>query len=252
MATLFILLNAHAKRLSPKNVAPVTVEGVEYRAPHRKMGVVEAWKDGKMIWEQQIYSVKINDKLEEDVQWIFIKKMEHKEKFLFIENERKMTFALDLKTKKVIQIGAPFPKDTKNTPWGNKMENGLQVRIREFPGLKNQKENFSIIFEVRNTSDNAVKFCRWLSPLDGLAHSDRFDVIGPDGKLPFAGRYVSRIAAGEKDFITLKPGGTISVKYNLNWEYPALKAGTLYTLEFTGSSMGPLSSSNKIELKVTE
>ena len=252
LLTVFLMTNLSAKRLSPKDVPPITVDNVEYRAPHKKMGVVEAWKDGKIVWEQKIYNIKFNDKLERDVQWVFIKKMTHKDNYLLIQNEQGTFFTLNLKTKKVLRIEKDvIPEDKNNTPWGKKMENGLQVRIRNFYDTKQKEKDFRIIFEVRNTTEKPVKICRWLSPLDVTVNSDLFEVKGAEGKLPFTGRFVTRRGPSQKDYVTIKPGATISVKYNLNWEYSSIKPGKIYSVVFNGNRMGPLPSSNKIQLKVT-
>ena len=79
-----------AKRMAPAQVEQVVCEGVEYRAPNEKMGVVEAWDKaaGKLLWEKQVYDVKINPNLEKDVQEVFIKKLEIAAGKLVVTNEK--------------------------------------------------------------------------------------------------------------------------------------------------------------------
>ena len=95
--------SASAKRLAPRGVAPVTVDGIEYRAPVERMGCVEAWdaKTGKMLWWRQIYIVVVDPKLEKDVQDVFIREMKAADGSLTITSERGGEYRLDLKTLEV-------------------------------------------------------------------------------------------------------------------------------------------------------
>lgn len=100
---------ASAKRAAPAEVPPVTHQGIEYRAPSgfvAKMGVVEAWDKatGKMLWEKRAYSVKIDPKLESDVQHVFISKLEIKDGQLIITTEHHERYSLDLKTQEVKKL----------------------------------------------------------------------------------------------------------------------------------------------------
>jgi hypothetical protein len=102
---------AFAKRGAPAEVKPVVWEGIEYRAPHstiasNKMGVVEAWDKatGKMLWEQKVNTVAINTNLEEDVQHVFITKLEIDAGKLIVTNERKDRSSIDLTTRKVTKV----------------------------------------------------------------------------------------------------------------------------------------------------
>ena len=99
---------AFAKRGAPAEVKPVVHEGIEYRAPHstidsNKMGVMEAWDKatGKMLWEKKVYTVALDADLEEDVQHVFITKLEIDAGKLIVTNERKDRYSIDLKTQKV-------------------------------------------------------------------------------------------------------------------------------------------------------
>ena len=94
---------ASAKRLAPRGAAPVTIDGIEYRAPVERMGCVEAWdaKSDKMLWWRQIYVVVIEPNLEKDVQDVFIRGLKAADSALTITNERGGEFKLDLKTLEV-------------------------------------------------------------------------------------------------------------------------------------------------------
>jgi outer membrane protein assembly factor BamB len=103
-AALFaVAAPASAKRLAPQPVAPVVAEGIRYSAPLDAMGFVVATDAGanKELWRVRIYEVRMDPKLERDVQDIFITSLAVKDGTLLITNERGEKYALDLKTRKV-------------------------------------------------------------------------------------------------------------------------------------------------------
>jgi hypothetical protein len=79
-------------------VKPVQSGEIEFRAPHSQAGYIEAWdvKRDELIWRRQIYVVKYTVGLERDVQDVFIKSIELKDHTLFVKNERKSEYQLDL------------------------------------------------------------------------------------------------------------------------------------------------------------
>ncbi len=113
--TLVLLLASvvMAKRAAPKDVPPIITDNATYSAPHVRMpqfsmrnpGFVEAHhpKTKKLLWRIQIYNIKYDPALEQDVQDIFIKTMslDKKNNSLLISDERSRTYVLDLTTKKV-------------------------------------------------------------------------------------------------------------------------------------------------------
>jgi hypothetical protein len=100
VAVLMAVGVAEAKRVAPKDVAPVTKDGVTYSAPQDSMGFVVARseKGGGLIWSRQIYVVKYNPDLEKDVQDCFITTLVLDGKKLIVTNERSGQFELDLDT----------------------------------------------------------------------------------------------------------------------------------------------------------
>jgi hypothetical protein len=107
---IFILLcsigaSAFAKRIAPKDVAPLSGDGVEYRFPMTpaRLGYVDAYdaKSNKLIWSRQIYVVVRDPGLESDVQDVFITSAKIDGKTLQIVNERKYEYSLDLETLEV-------------------------------------------------------------------------------------------------------------------------------------------------------
>ena len=94
---------ALTKRSVPDEVASIKSGDIEYRAPHSQMGCVEAWdtKRNELIWRRQIYVVRYTIGLERDVQDVFIKTIELKDKTLIVNNERKSEYELDLESLQV-------------------------------------------------------------------------------------------------------------------------------------------------------
>ncbi len=94
---------AYAKRAAPAEVAPVTTDGLEYRAPHSQMGCVEAWDSvqNQLVWRRQVYVVKYDLALERDVQDVYIKSLELSERKLIVKNEHRGEYELDLDTLQV-------------------------------------------------------------------------------------------------------------------------------------------------------
>ncbi|MGA2242724.1 MAG: hypothetical protein ABSH11_11935 [Verrucomicrobiota bacterium] len=105
--------HAYAKRAAPKEVPPVTFQGVKYSAPHwglangktQNGGYIEATslETGKLLWELRIYEVKYDPKLEGDVQDVFITSLKLVQGNLEILNEAGDKFVVDLAKRKVIK-----------------------------------------------------------------------------------------------------------------------------------------------------
>jgi hypothetical protein len=110
LLAMWVLISASpvfAKRLPPKPVPPIRIEDVEYSVPHRnQMGFVVATdlKSKVILWQRQIYTVKIDPNLEEDVQWSFITSIKPGLGKILVENESNGIYELDLKTLQVRAI----------------------------------------------------------------------------------------------------------------------------------------------------
>jgi hypothetical protein len=90
-------VHVQAKRGAPKDVAPVTKNGVVYSAPHEHMGFVVAKdeKNGHDIFIRQIYVVKYDPELEKDVQDCFISELRFDGDKLIVTNEKESQFELN-------------------------------------------------------------------------------------------------------------------------------------------------------------
>jgi hypothetical protein len=98
---------ALAKRTAPPKVEPVTYQGVKYLAPNDegRRGYLEARdaQTDKKLWDLTVFTNRINPALEEDVQWVFVRKLELRDSKLIVTTERGVVYHVDLKTKEVTQ-----------------------------------------------------------------------------------------------------------------------------------------------------
>src|SRR5213592_4315263 len=106
-ATLLLPSLSLAKRVAPAEVKPVVHQGVRYIAPNDdgRRAYIEAWdvQTNKKLWDLTIFVNRIDPKLEEDVQWVFIKALRFQDGTLIVTPEGGKTYRVDLKTKAVIQ-----------------------------------------------------------------------------------------------------------------------------------------------------
>jgi hypothetical protein len=98
---------ALSKRSEPAKVDPVIHEGIRYIVPNDdgRRGYIEAWEiqTNKKQWELTVFTNRLDPKLEEDVQWVFIKSLSQQDGMLVVTSERGKTYQVDLKTKAIIQ-----------------------------------------------------------------------------------------------------------------------------------------------------
>src|SRR6266496_4955814 len=99
-----------AKRAAPPNVEPVIRNGIRYVAPNDdgRRAYIEAWdiQTNKRLWELTVFTNRIEPRLEEDVQWVFINKLNVRDGTLLVASERGNTYQIDLKTKAITQSDA--------------------------------------------------------------------------------------------------------------------------------------------------
>jgi hypothetical protein len=106
---LFVILIpglVEAKRALAPKIQPVVHEGVRYSVPNdegrRAYIQAKAARSGKLLWELTIFRNPINPKLEEDVQWVFIKSLRVTKTNLTVVDERNRTWVVNLKSRAVI------------------------------------------------------------------------------------------------------------------------------------------------------
>ena len=102
---------ALSKRAAPAKVEPVVYQGVRYVAPNDdgRRAYIEAWdvQTNKKLWDLTIFTNRIDPKLEEDVQHVFIKTLNVPDGTVIVTSERGETYRVDLKTKAVTQSEQP-------------------------------------------------------------------------------------------------------------------------------------------------
>jgi outer membrane protein assembly factor BamB len=107
-----------AKRVPPKPVAPVTGDGVTYSTAGDGVDefvVAAEVESGKELWRAKIYTVPIKKELETDVQTIYITKLKLSGPALYVRDEAKKCYQLELKTQKVETVGCSAMKAAKST-----------------------------------------------------------------------------------------------------------------------------------------
>jgi hypothetical protein len=96
---------APAKRAEPPKVEPVIHDGIRYVAPNDdgRRAYIEAWdaQANKKLWDLTIFTNRIDQKLEEDVQWVFIKTLSVEDGVLLVTSERGKKYQVDLKSKAI-------------------------------------------------------------------------------------------------------------------------------------------------------
>ncbi len=114
---------ASAKRLAPAKVEPVIYEGIRYVAPNDdgRRGYIEAWNvaTNKKLRELTIFTNPIDPKLEEDVQWVFIKALNIQDGRLVVTSEGGKTYQVDLNTRAITQsdsVSLPSPEGIRDVP----------------------------------------------------------------------------------------------------------------------------------------
>lgn len=114
LLALFTPPRAHAKRSTAPRVEPVVYEGVRYVVPNDngRWAYLQAWdrKTTNMLWELTIFRNVINPLEEEDVQWIFIKKLNIDAGKLMVVDEQHRAFSVDLKTRAVKRLQQTPPE----------------------------------------------------------------------------------------------------------------------------------------------
>jgi len=96
---------APAKRAAPPKVEPVVHGGIRYVIPNDdgRRAYIEAWDvpTNKKLWDLTVFTNRIDPKLEEDVQWIFINKLSVCDDMLLVTSEHGRRYQVDLQTKAI-------------------------------------------------------------------------------------------------------------------------------------------------------
>ena len=108
IALLLLLCLALGKRTAPPTITPVLHAGIRYAAPNDdgRRGYIEAWdaQTNNKLWDLTVFTNRIDPKLEEDVQWVFVKSLSVRDNTLMVISERGKTYGIDLKTRAITQL----------------------------------------------------------------------------------------------------------------------------------------------------
>lgn len=108
---LLLATEGMAKRAGPPSVSPVVHEGVRYVAPNDdgRRGYVQAFDaaSGKKLWEATVFRNPIQPRIEEDVQWVFIKSLRIREGRLIVTDEKDRQYPVRL----ILRTADDIPKD---------------------------------------------------------------------------------------------------------------------------------------------
>jgi hypothetical protein len=111
---LCVAQTAYAKRLPPPDLSPLTVNGVRYSVqgghidelPQTAVILVAVDLNTKRHrWETTLYEIKLNPRLETDIQDVFVESMRLVDGRLELVNEAGDTIKIDAATGKVIEGG---------------------------------------------------------------------------------------------------------------------------------------------------
>jgi hypothetical protein len=104
---------APAKRVEPPKVEPVIHGAIRYVAPNDdgRRAYIEAWdvQTNKKLWDLTVFTNRIDPKLEEDVQWVFINELSVRDGTLLVTSERGNTYQVNLSTKAITQTDVRSP-----------------------------------------------------------------------------------------------------------------------------------------------
>ncbi len=108
--------SAFARRLPPKPIAPVRVNGIIYKVTHcgvfhgkdQNGGFVQAWdaKTNKLLWDRMVYRTIYDRDLETDVQDVFITTIRVVGTKLLVTDEASEKFEMDLPSGRVRALTA--------------------------------------------------------------------------------------------------------------------------------------------------
>ena len=90
---------AEAKRMPPKPVTPIFSAGIEYFSDGDGRDEYVAAKDvktGKLLWRVHVIHNRIDTRMEEDVQWVFVTDLKLVTDHLEVYDEKARCFQIDL------------------------------------------------------------------------------------------------------------------------------------------------------------
>ncbi|WP_339886895.1 hypothetical protein [uncultured Flavobacterium sp.] len=91
------------KRSVPKKVLPIVIENVKYSSTMNEIIATDTLTKA-LLWKKEIYKITYDEKLERDIQDVFIDSISSKDNLLIIRNEDNDVYSLNLETKEIIKL----------------------------------------------------------------------------------------------------------------------------------------------------
>jgi hypothetical protein len=139
---------APAKRAAPPRVEPVIHDGIRYVAPNDdgRRGYVQAWdvETNKKLWELTVFTNRIEPRLEEDIQWVFIKSLSVGDGTLTVTSERGGIYQIDLKAKAIKESG-PGPEQASAVA----QHDDIPVAVRRAIASESLAKDYDVSFQVK-------------------------------------------------------------------------------------------------------
>lgn len=185
-----------ASRIPPARVQPVEIDGIRYESVWGSMGLFRATeiKTGKTLWELTLYRYKYDERLETDVQDVFVAAMAKEgDSSILVTDERAKVYRVDLKSR--------------------------TSRIARWPvGLKPvAKEPLTVELVITNNMDRAVQFDKPSIGFGGRLTNNLFSIKADGVEIPYRGMMAKRVPPD--DFLKLKPAEEFRVTLDLSADY---------------------------------
>ncbi|TAL24264.1 MAG: hypothetical protein EPN94_07670 [Nitrospirae bacterium] len=86
------------------------------------------------------------------------------------------------------------------------------------------KDSIRIKYTLNNVSEKAVHVLKWNTPLEGF-YNNIFKIMKGGKRILYIGPMIKRAKAGPDDYVTLKPGGSVSAVLDIAEAYAIYEAG---------------------------
>ena len=145
-AVVLVPCLASAKRAVPSKVKPVIHDSIRYVAPNDdgRRGYIQAWhvQTNKKLWELTVFTNRIDPKLEEDIQWVFISELSLRDGTLIVKSERGTTYQVDIGTKAITESDATRSSAPGETVHPHDIPELINRAITNGPLAKNYSVSF--------------------------------------------------------------------------------------------------------------
>jgi len=198
-----------ASRLPPARVQPIEIDGIRYEAVWGGKGIFRASeiKTGKALWELTLYRNSYDERLEKDVQEVYIAAMARESgSSILVTDERGTVYRVDLESRK-----------SKIAKW--------PVSLRLFGS-----EPLRVELVIGNRSDRVIQLDKSSIGFGGHLSNDLFSVKADGVKIPYRGMMAKR--APPDDFLQLKPLEEFRVMLNLSADYDVPKTAKKIEVRF--------------------